>query len=78
MKTCAICKNECDTATCPKCGEASWLAVRLIEAVTGRRGLKDIVADDDVADIDEDMEAKIHAAINNNRTPKRSKAKVKK
>ena len=25
MKTCAVCKHESDGATCPKCGEASWI-----------------------------------------------------
>lgn len=27
MKKCAVCGHECDSATCPMCGEASWIEV---------------------------------------------------
>lgn len=27
MKKCAVCGHESDAETCPRCGEASWLAV---------------------------------------------------
>lgn len=48
MKICAICSNKTNDATCPACGEASWL-----EARVQARGLRqDVVMQDEVDDVD--------------------------
>lgn len=33
MRKCAVCGHESDAETCPRCGEASWLAVEPKHAV---------------------------------------------